>query len=55
MSFVKPDTCKTYSAAVTIGDIIGKDRNTVVHAVADGKLAAINIHKHLSSRGENIG
>jgi len=37
------------------GDIIGKDRNTVVHAVADGKLAAINIHKHLSSRGENIG
>ena len=37
------------------GDIIGKDRNTVVHAVADGKRAAVNIHKYLSSRGENIG
>ena len=37
------------------GDIIGKDRNTVVQAVADGKRAAINIHKYLSSRGENIG
>jgi len=36
------------------GDIIGKDRNTVVHAVADGKRAAVNIHKYLSSRGENI-
>lgn len=37
------------------GDIIGKGRSTVVQAVADGKQAAINIHKHLSSRGENIG
>lgn len=37
------------------GDIIGKGRSTVVHAVADGKRAAINIHKYLSSRGENIG
>lgn len=36
------------------GDIIGKDRSTVVHAVADGKRAAVNIHKYLSSRGENI-
>jgi len=37
------------------GDIIGKDRSTVVHAVADGKRAAVNIHKYLSSRGGNIG
>ena len=37
------------------GDIIGKDRNTVVQAVADGKRAAINIHKHLLGIGENIG
>jgi len=36
------------------GDIIGKDRSTVVYAVADGKRAAVNIHKYLSSRGENI-
>ena len=37
------------------GDIIGMNRNTVVQAVADGKRAAINIHKHLLDRGENIG
>jgi len=37
------------------GDMIGKGRSTVVQAVADGKRAAINIHKYLSSRGGNVG
>lgn len=37
------------------GDIIGRGRSAVVHAVADGKQAAISIHKYLSNRGKNIG
>ena len=37
------------------GDVIGSDRGTVVQAVADGKLAAINIHKYILERGKHFG